>query len=69
MQTSLVATPGGPTPEALQRQLLCGIAALTAALLVLPLSWIAYGSFALALLLLAIYVAASTLEGKQRLSY
>jgi len=64
LQTSLVATPGGPTPEALQRQLLCGIAALTAALLVLPLSWIAYGSFALALLLLAIYVAASTLEGK-----
>ncbi|MBZ5651447.1 MAG: hypothetical protein LAO18_13290, partial [Acidobacteriia bacterium] len=32
--------------------------------MVLPLSWIAYGSFALALLLLAIYVAASTLEGK-----
>lgn len=64
MQTSLVATPHDPKPLAHQRQVLCGIAALTAVLLILPLSWMAYVCFALVLLVFLIYVTVSTLEGK-----
>jgi len=61
---SQTAIPQSPIADPGQHRVLWTIAALTAAILIVPASWLAYGVFAVAAMLLVLYGSTCVLQGK-----